>query len=51
MVVECVRIAISALNSQQACGRSFSSTSTMPFRTAVRLIFFSASAAVCPATT
>ena len=51
MVVECVRIAISASNSQEAFGCSLSSTKTMPLRTDPRFTFFNASAAVCPATT
>jgi hypothetical protein len=51
MVVECVRMAMSASNSQLACGRTRSSTSTMPLRTEERLAFFRASAAVWPATT
>ena len=42
---------MSASNSQQASGAFFTSTSTMPLRTAPLRIFFRASAAVCPATT
>ena len=36
---------------KRAWGRRLASTRTMPLRTAPRLTFFSASAAVCPATT
>ena len=44
-------MAMSASNCQLAAGRALSATSTIPLRTAERLTFFSASAAVCPATT
>ena len=51
MVVECVSTATSQSNSQEAIGCRAASTRTMPLRTAPRLTFFSASAAVWPATT
>ena len=51
MVVLWVRMAMSASNSQDARGLTLSSTRTMPLRTAERLTFLSASAAVCPAST
>ena len=50
-MVEWVRMAISASNSQPALGCREESTSTIPLRTWFLRTLFSARAAVCPATT